>query len=222
MPLNDTGITISGRSGFGNNDTCDTTDLIGQDCAFHRDSLAVNGALGKTGDGDLGFDFTRLNADGTDYSGNGNYGSEPWSCVRDNRTGLVWEVKTTDGGTHSQEHRYRWGGLTAQGRNSVERTGLFFNDWNALVESANNNELCGYSDWKVPSQSQLMSVIDFGQVSLKMDTGYFPNAQAERYWTSTPYSSLEFHSWVVDLGLGSNKNLPRYESALVRLVRERD
>ena len=79
-----------------NGTTCSTTitasdnvNALAQDCSQGRSANANSNSNGVNG-----FDFTRINADGSEYTGSGNYSTSPWACVRDNRTGLMWEVKT--------------------------------------------------------------------------------------------------------------------------------
>lgn len=226
--LNDTGI------GFGSNETingndCNTTitgangTQLAQDCSQGR-SITANSAA----DGEGGFDFTRINADGSIYSGNGNYASEPWACVRDDRTGLMWEVKTNDGSVHDANNTYRWGGLTAKDRDNIDREGDYYDDWNTLIISTNENSYCGYSDWRVPDNAQYMSLVNFGKgfgpLILKIDQDYFPNATGDFYWTSSPYRGehSEFYAWAFQLAFGNNKNLQRYQASPLRLVRIMD
>src|SRR4030067_1565297 len=40
------------------------------------------------------FDMTRINQDGSINDGN-DYAKQPWACVRDHESGLLWEGKTT-------------------------------------------------------------------------------------------------------------------------------
>ncbi len=74
-----------------------------------------------------GFDFTKLGVNGTALSiqnatwATGSTGTK-WSCVLDNTTGLVWEIKTDNGSKdsdttdsnhtniHHKDNRYRCGG----------------------------------------------------------------------------------------------------------------
>ena len=226
--LNDTGI------GFGSNESnngsnCSTTitgtdgSSLQQDCSQGR-SATVN----SNTDGQGGFDFTRINADGSVYNGNGNYSSEPWACVRDDRTGLLWEVKTHDNGIHDATNFYRWGGLTAKDRDNVDREGDYYDDWNDLIISTNESNFCGYSDWRVPDNTQFMSLVNFGNgfgpFSFKIDQDYFPNATGDFYWTSSPYRGAhsEFYAWAFQLAFGNNKNLQRYQASALRLVRVMD
>ena len=101
VKLNDTGV-IRGWGSSDNN--CTSVNIAQQDCSHGRDAQALRVRYPKWGG--AGFDFTRLNADGSDYRGNGDYKSQPWACARDNHTGLIWEVKTTDGGIHDKDNRY--------------------------------------------------------------------------------------------------------------------
>ncbi|WP_440874018.1 Lcl domain-containing protein [Thalassotalea sp. PLHSN55] len=226
--LNDTGIAFGSDESI-NGSNCNTTitgtngSLLAQDCSQGRSATVNSG-----NDGYGGFDFTRINADGSVYSGNGNYSSEPWACVRDDRTGLLWEVKTQDGGIHDASHFYRWGGLTAQERDSEERVGDYYDDWNELIIATNEKNFCGYSDWRVPDNAQFMSLVNFGNgfgpTTYKIDQAYFPNATSDFYWTASPYrgSHGKFYAWAFQLAFGNNKNVQRYQASALRLVRIMD
>ncbi len=222
--LNDTGIGFG--SDYDRNGTdcsvsitaSDNVTNLAQDCSQGRSAGTDSGQNGANG-----FDFTRINADGSEYTGSGNYTSSPWACVRDNRTGLMWEVKTRDGGIRDASNTYRWGGLTAREREGIERKGDYYDDWNGLIITTNEENLCGYSDWRVPSNSHLMSIAHFGASSraTKIDTDYFPNTVSEFYWSALPYSGEhgEFYAWAFQYVFGNNKNIQRYQSAAIRLVR---
>src|SRR5690554_2877353 len=85
--INDTGITLCGNYAF------DTTgaSLSGDDNAIDCASAgALVGSLAKVGAGPAGFDYTKLDDNGTDLSDS----APTWHCLRDNVTGLTWEVKT--------------------------------------------------------------------------------------------------------------------------------
>lgn len=198
IKLNDTGITWGGDYPSGNNTECAGENEQGeaiiaqQDCSHGRDAQAAAGTLTKVGGGAAGFDFTRLNADGSDYAGSGDYNSQPWACVRDNHTGLVWEVKTDDGGIHDKDNTYRWGGKTAlvtqQARD--DGWGEFYDDWDTLVDGSNSansgSGLCGLTDWRVPAVNELMGITHKGIYDPSIDTDYFPNTRSSWYWSSSP------------------------------------
>ncbi|CAK0762745.1 exported hypothetical protein [Gammaproteobacteria bacterium] len=77
-----------------------------QDGRYGRDAQARAGQLAKTGGGMAGFDFTALDASG--HPTIPKSGATPHPCVKDNVTGLTWEVKTADGGLHDQDKTYTW------------------------------------------------------------------------------------------------------------------
>ncbi|CAN8138838.1 hypothetical protein THIOSC15_1160014 [uncultured Thiomicrorhabdus sp.] len=219
--LNDTGITWGGNYPNGNNADCTGETIEQQDCSSGRDAQAAAGTLTKVGGGEGGFDFTRLNADGSEYSGSGDYASEPWACVRDNHTGLIWEVKTDDGGLHDKNVTYRWGGDTAQ---LFMNYGDRYDDWNVLVDGTNSANLCGVNNWRVPSYHELLSITDMHFFIGTLDQDFFPmidksTTDDQEYWTATPFSDLSFnHAWVLDFGLGRPRALQRDFYGLVRLV----
>lgn len=111
VPLNDTGImkcgdyVYDGSGSHQNTLNCasvgasQTTSGIdtdgdpvpaGQDAVYGRDAASN---LSKVGYGPAGFDYTKLDANGDDLA----EAATSWSCVRDNVSGLIWEVKTTSG-----------------------------------------------------------------------------------------------------------------------------
>ncbi|MEE9446948.1 MAG: DUF1566 domain-containing protein [Arenicellales bacterium] len=209
-PLNDTGITWGGDYPSGNNATC-TGETIGQqDCSQGRDATHNDDS-----DGHAGFSFTKIDATGTELP----VAMNSWSCVKDNVTGLMWEKKTDDGGAHDKDTTYRWGGITALGRNHASKEGTYYDDWNVLVNAANNNSLCGYNDWRVPNLKELDSIVHLGTTNPAVDTGYFPNTESSVYWSSSPRVNHIFVAWNVnfDYGFGSNSN--RGGDYYVRLVR---
>ncbi|MCP3952026.1 MAG: hypothetical protein GY697_07375, partial [Desulfobacterales bacterium] len=86
--LNDTGIDWGGEYTSGNNSDC-TSNTVPQDCDQGRDASNNNNS-----DGHAGFSFTKLDANGNPLVDQSiDYATTPWSCVKDNVTGLVWEVK---------------------------------------------------------------------------------------------------------------------------------
>ncbi|WYD80942.1 MAG: hypothetical protein V8K32_00820 [Candidatus Electrothrix gigas] len=111
LKLNDTGITYSGNYKSGNNTACiasSTPDgdnvVAAQDCSHGRDATHNNDS-----DGDAGFSYTKLDSNGVPLvDQRADYATMPWACVKDNVTGLIWEVKTDDGGLHDKDDSYNW------------------------------------------------------------------------------------------------------------------
>jgi len=213
--LNDTGITWGGNYPAGNNGNCIGQTIGEQDCSHGRDALMAVGGLKKVGDGSAGFDFSKLDANGTVLAAS----ATSWSCVRDNHTGLVWEVKTpaASGSIHDADKTYRWGGKTAL---LAGVFGIQYGDWDLLLDGSNSgNGLCGFNDWRVPSREQLRSIVDYSRFNPSIDTAYFPNTISGAYWSSSPYASNSIHAWGVGFYDGYDDNGIRYLSSRVRLVR---
>ncbi len=232
MPLNDTGIISGGNFPSGNNSTCIGETIAEQDCNQGRDAQAAAGNLIKVGGGDAGFDFTKLDANGQPLANqNQSYVAQPWSCVKDNHTGLIWEVKTPvgSGGIHDISNTYRWGGKTAQIKTG-QTWGTRFSDWDTLVDGSNSASLCSFTDWRVPTIAELETVVDMGRVAPAMDTNYFPNIDdiafilavaSTEVWSASPTSVGVFSdfAWSISHSDGRSGIETRDTSHLVWLVR---
>ena len=200
--LNDTGINWDGNYSSGNNTDCSSSNISApQDCHQGRDATHNDDS-----DGHAGFSFTRLNADGSTYTGDGNYTNNSWACVQDNVTGLIWEVKADDSSSeHYRYNTYRWGGLTAVGRDYSNREGDYYDDWNDLVNFTNSEQLCGLADWRVPDVEELASIVDYSRANPSIDNSYFPNNITKRnYWSTLPDAKNSGNAWLVNFDTGSN------------------
>ena len=77
-----------------------------------------------------------------------------WSCVYDDVSQLLWEVKTRDSGIHNMHNRYRWGGAAEQGLEGTK-----YGEWDTLVNGTNSERFCGQSDWRVPGRYELERLV---------------------------------------------------------------
>ena len=189
-------------------------------------------------------DYTKLDAQGNELPNS----ASSWSCVLDNRSGLVWEVKTNDGGARDKDNEYRWGGKgvsdvalkwvkNSPGNKYPESrwngSGERYDDWNKLITAANSEQLCGFSDWRVPDLYELASLVrcrggryqklDEGCTGSyqrpTIDTNYFPNAQSSWYWSASPYASDSSYAWLLFFSYGGDSSYNRLSNYHVRLVR---
>ncbi|SFC68329.1 DUF1566 domain-containing protein [Pseudoalteromonas denitrificans] len=216
---------------------CNGNDFPGQDADFGRDSVAQH--LDKAGFGESGFDFTKLDEFADELPNDTN----AFSCVRDNVTGLIWEVKQANTGTipnaqlREGQNHYTWfysgsanGGVEGtKGAAQSTCTSSLDCGLETYVNEVNATNYCGGNNWRVPSYNELMSIMDLskqGQAHL-LNTEVFPNIPVQtqlnhlRYWTletSADGQSLSF-AWVLDMQTGNDIAYPKSNTAYLRLVR---
>ena len=210
--INDTGITWAANNLSGNSETCISDIAADQDCHQGRD--ADPGTNTDT-DGHAGFSFTKLDLSGVPLEPT----ASSWSCVRDNVTGLIWEVKTTIAGVHNRNNTYQWGGLTAIGREHPNRKGDYFDpSWNSLIQDSNSNNLCGLASWRIPTLLELNSIVNYEAQSPSIDSNYFPNTVSGNYWSSSPVASVADFAWSINFLNGEDGINNRNSARPVRLV----
>ncbi len=230
--LNDTGIDWCANANTNNLD-CPVAGFEGQDGDFGRDAKARAGTLTKIGGGAAGFDYTKIAADGSvlpiqdvtwDANGTETAGSQ-WSCVRDNVTGLIWEVKTTNGGLRDMNHTYSWynpDNTTNGGGAGTQNGGICSGsacDTHAFVQAVNNQGLCGASDWRMPTRKELLSIVHNGRIIPAIDTAYFPNTPSVWFWSSSPNADGSAYAWNVYFYYGHVNGFYKDYGRRVRLVR---
>ncbi len=210
--LNDTGIDWHGDYPAGNRSNCNSDTSAPQDCHQGRDATNDDDS-----DGHAGFSFTKLDRNGNALAASATV----WSCVRDNVTGFVWEVKTDDGSIHDKDNTYRWGGISAIGYDSDSREGEYYEDWDTLVNGANDNKLCGYEDWRVPNINELAGIADLSKYDPAIDTNYFPNTISSMYWSASPSANNYDEACKIYFYNGSDScsYSDRNEESYIRLVR---
>lgn len=222
--LNDTGQDWC-ADGAANNLGCPVAGYENQDGDHGGDAQARAGTITKSqfGGGNAGFDFTKLDANGNELDpvANGH------SCVRDNVTGLVWEVKTTDGGLQDASNTYTWYNTDStinMGRAGKQNGGTCTGsncDTHAYTQAVNelNQPLCGYSDWRMPTREELRSIVDYGSIDPAIDTNFFPSSKSSKYWSESANAGNSIYVWFLHFGGGYGSVTFRGDVNYVRLVR---
>ena len=213
--INDIGVSWAGHNPQANNTICESNIPALQDCNFGRDS---KGATNANEDGIAGFSFTKMDESGLPLPND----SEIWACVRDNVTGLIWEVKTTADGIHNKDNKYKWGGVTSIGLNHPDKIGEYFEpSWNDLLNNSNNNLFCGKNNWRAPTVIELSGLGNYGTFLPAIEINYFPNTLNEVrsiYWTASPTAGLENSAWTVHFREARIKMVARDSLQRIRLV----
>jgi len=160
--------------------------------------------------------------------------SIPWDCVKDNVTGLIWEVKT-DGniGLRASGRDIHWhdpdystnGGVPGViGDYQCAATELSSCNTSFYAADINEAELCGLKGWRVPTIDELRSLVDYSSSSTVFDDAYFAGDRtgASTYWSSTTFAPDPSQVWTLnfyDLTDGqTSKNL--FVNQKIRLVND--
>jgi len=203
--LNDTGITTC-SSETQNGLPCPVADYPGQDADY----------------GTNRFNFTKLDGNGQDLPASATH----HTCVRDNVTGLIWEVKTEDNGLRDKRWTYTW--YNSNSATNGGSAGFFSNgrcydsnrcDTEKYPQDINTAGLCGFRDWRMPTPDELLSIVDNSFFNPSIDAGYFPNTVFSGFWSSSPYAADSGGAWVVSFDYGGVYGYYRRSGFAVRLVR---
>ena len=160
-----------------------------------------------------------------------------WQCVEDASTGLFWQKRDPTTALHGRD-TYVWHqpkhqnpgspranpnllGLdaTCYGYNTDDPSS--FCNTHAYANRVNQSNYCGFSDWRLPTSNELISLSDPSLVDRPfqspVDLRYFPFYDNFVYWTD----SVNKDGIVVTLikGIKLLNNSERSDSILVRLVR---
>ena len=206
---NDTGITACADASS-NGLPCPVAGFPGQDAEFGRDFTDADDA-----DGRAGFSFTKVNGAGNSLPAN----ATTWACVRDNVTGLMWEVKSTDGSFRDADQTFNWynSDPTTNGGDAGDE-GFSCNPAQEIcnieqyVDEINEIGLCGFADWRAPSVAELVGLIDYGAPQEPpqpaIDLNYFPNTPRRSFWsiTTSATDGSGAGAFLVDFPTGRTSN----------------
>ncbi|RUM40925.1 MAG: hypothetical protein DSY70_02390 [Desulfobulbus sp.] len=226
VSVNDTGVIWGGNFPKGNNSTCSGVNIDAQDCSHGRDVT-----FNDDTDGRAGFSFTKISAGGDPLPAS----APSWACVKDNVTGLIWEVKTDNGNLHDKDDRYSWYNTDPGSNGGV--SGILNNDGNiclgynsgdsstfcnteAYTARVNDAGLCGASDWRMPTIGELEGLLYYGETGTKIDTDFFPNATRDSVWSGSAYADFSMASWYLSFASGTSGYANRDSIYPVRLVRQ--
>ncbi len=235
-PLNDTGVITCYTAGQATGGT-EQPGFEGQDCSRGAAAAEMAGVLYKTGGSSTrGRDYSKIANNGSELPVSAVRGPGPgdWGCTRDNVTGLIWELKTGDGGLRDADHTYRWynpdpnqnggqpgstGGATCSGTlpDNACNTLAFQQAVNALAGPA---RLCGASDWRLPDTAELYSLVDFQRSSFpSIDQEWFPGTPANYVWSRETHPGGLADARVLDFRAGVGTGQMKTQALRILLVR---
>jgi hypothetical protein len=164
--------------------------------------LAMGAALAQSCP--AGYPLTTPDSDFAD-AGNGT--------VRHIPTGLIWKrcnEEQTWNGTTCVDPVGGYVGLTWQ--QAFARADAV-NAGNAGTQNA------GQTDWRVPNQKELRSIVERGCTNPSINLTQFPTTPASYFWSGSPLAGGSDGAWGVNFDDGLDGAYGRYSALRVRLVR---
>lgn len=147
-----------------------------------------------------------------------------WSCVRDNVTGLIWEIKSQGEGLHSVQQQFT-NHERSPDFNTPEMDSLTNSE--GFKTAVNAEGLCGQTNWRLPEREELRALLQADKQPA-IDTRYFPDVNLDGrcgnsscfglFWAATPYSGDAVNAWQVNFADTSNGLDVRGARAALRLV----
>lgn len=160
-----------------------------------------------------------------------NESASKWDCVEDKSTGLLWEKKTQDRGLRDAGNFYSWynpsevsiGGNVGAADNGKCRGGINC-DTDSYIKAVNELKLCGFSDWRLPTRADLMSLVQYSEQ--KKGKGlvkrrFFPTATSDWYWAADTDELNPERAWYVLFYNGRRMKAHKFEAKRIRLVTTR-
>ena len=167
-------------------------------------------------------DFVKLSNEGEIL----NFENSNWSCVLDQKTSLVWEVKGDKEGLQYTMNTYTWfDGDTGRKNNMYSKNCYWGENCNtqSYIDDINEAQLCTYSDWRLPTRKELKTIINhYSDHDILIDLAFFPNTQKHTYWTSVTVKDNPSLAYEVPFFYGGSIVRAKYKASFVRLVRSAD
>ncbi len=113
--------------------------------------------------------------------------------VTDNVTTLVWQgcAARLQGNDCTEHHPAVTGNYA----------GSF--TWAYALAYCDSLDWGGFTDWRLPDEFELYSIVDFGRTRPSIDTAAFPATPDYGFWTSSSNADNTTYAWSVNFGIGN-------------------
>jgi len=138
--------------------------------------------------------------------------------VSDARRNLMWQDNAAAAGTHRP-----W--LTEENDGACQlnptSTACYNTSGYTVTTYCSDLTLGGYTDWRLPTVTELEGIVDYSKEHPSIDTAYFNHVSSSGYWSSSTWENYKGNAWIVyfdngDVGLDQLKKINHY----VRCVRD--
>ena len=167
--------------------------------------------------------YTKLGQDGMELDDNATQ-EDGWIMIRDNVTGLIWEMKTDDDSIHDKDNTFAWCDTNPETNGGDPGTCGDGPNTEDLISTMNENKYGGFSDWRMPTRNELRTIIDYDAYNPAVNTDYFPYTKTYHsyYWSSTTAAEgVPSGAWIMNFYSGkSNSTSWKSSPYSVRAVRD--
>ncbi len=95
--------------------------------------------------------------------------------------------------------------------------------WSEAITYCEDLSFAGYSDWRLPNQNELLSIVDYDKHDSAINSA-FKNTYPNYYWSSTIRSDNSNNAWLVNFNDGGtfilDSSKDNNNSRYVRCVRD--
>ncbi len=117
--------------------------------------------------------------------------------ITDTRTGLMWEIKTDDGGPRDKDNACTW---------------------EEALAYCENLALAGHDDWRLPNRNELQSIMDYSRYGPSVDPA-FPLIRPSSNWSSNTNAANPTSAWIVNFYNGDVSTIGKQNESYVHAVR---
>ena len=184
------------------------------------------------------FSYTKIANDGSELQKTAQLGNgeKDWACTKDNKTGLIWEIKTDDDGLRDKDLTYTWWNPNREGKYSQfkgTQSGAG-RDTYFYTKLVNEQGLCGEKDWRLPTMKELSKLvycpnnnydttdwlcIGYSGSQPTVNVFYFPNTLKSAYWSSDDADNAAISTVSFSYGGYSSEYTHNTNFNYIRLVR---